>query len=416
MKNRIKNSIIVQGFINSFPNKRTRQTYESNLKDFFNYVKKEPDIYIRDIRILSKMKTYQQTDIYERDIKKYWLHQIKQNRAPKTITSRVNTIKLLLIQNRIKLDDSFWMNIRHRGKGNQPITEDLAPSTSQLKEILQYATINDKAIFLTLFSSGIRISEATAIKLTDIDFKSTPTKITISSQYAKNKKKRITFITDEATEATKAWLKVRKQWLENTSKITHITRELEDKTILKISKSSIDDRLFPTHANTARARWNNLLNKAKLNQTDTNTNYHKLRLHTLRKAFRTQFSKHNHDIAEILLGHEGYLNTSYARFTEDELKEEYLKASKHLKVYETQIDLTKIYQQIKELKEENIALRELFIVQQDALQNLSKHPEKDSVQDGIDFLMKHELRNLTEKEEQEIIKEKRKLNKQHQHG
>jgi integrase len=405
MKNRIKNSIIVQDFINSFPNKRTRQTYESNLKDFFNYVKKEPDTYIKDIRLLSKAKTFQQTDTYERDIKKYWLHQIKQNRAPKTITSRVNTIKLLLIQNKIELDNSVWMNIRRRGKGNQPITEDLAPSTSQLKEILQHATINDKALFLTLFSSGIRISEATAIKLTDIDFKSTPTKITISSQYAKNKKKRITFITDEATEATKAWLKVRKQWLENTSKITHITRELEDKTILKISKSPNDDRLFPTHANTARARWNNLLTKAKLNKTDTNTKYHKLRLHTLRKAFRTQFSKYNHDIAEILLGHEGYLNISYARFTEDELKEEYLKASKYLKVYETQVDLTKIYQQIKELKEENILLKESLKLHDFMLKQISKHPKKTAPKDALNDLLKFNKKNLT-KEEQEIIKEK----------
>ena len=79
MKNRIKNSIIIQNFINEFPNKRTAYTYESNLKDFFNFIKKNPDNYIKDIRLLSKAKTYEQTDIYERDIKKYWLHQIKQN-------------------------------------------------------------------------------------------------------------------------------------------------------------------------------------------------------------------------------------------------------------------------------------------------------------------------------------------------
>jgi len=408
MKNRIKNSIIIQNFINEFPNKRTAYTYESNLKDFFNYIKKNPDDYIKEIRALNRTETYKQTDIYERDIKRYWLHQIKQDRAPKTITSRINTIKLLLIQNRIKLDDSFWTNRRRRGKGNQPITEDTAPSTEQIKKILQHAKINDKAIFLTLLSSGMRISEATQIKLTDIDLKSNPSKITIESQYAKNKKKRITFITDEATESIKAWLKVRKQWLENTSKITHITRELEDKSILKISKSPIDDRLFPTHANTVRARWNNLLNKAELNKTDSKTKYHTMRLHTLRKAFRTQFSKHNHDIAEILLGHEGYLNTAYARYTEEELKKEYLKASKYLNVYETQVDLTKIYQQIKELQKENIALKHLFTVQQEAIKHLSEHPEKNSVKDGLEFLEKYKLRNPTKKEK-EIIKEKTKL-------
>ena len=47
------------------------------------------------------------------------------------------------------------------------------------------------------------------------------------------------------------------------------------------------------------------------------------------------------------MGHEGYLSTAYLRFTEDELKEEYLKGMKYLLIFEAPADETTM---IKELR------------------------------------------------------------------
>jgi hypothetical protein len=63
-----------------------------------------------------------------------------------------------------------------------------------------------KVYILVLSSGGMREVEALAIRIEDIDFRCSPTKIHIREEYAKNREARDIYISDEATDYLKRWL------------------------------------------------------------------------------------------------------------------------------------------------------------------------------------------------------------------
>ena len=63
-----------------------------------------------------------------------------------------------------------------------------------------------KAYLLTLASGGMRTVEALAIRLKDIEFSISPTKIHIRKEYAKTRVARDVYISDEATQYLEQWL------------------------------------------------------------------------------------------------------------------------------------------------------------------------------------------------------------------
>jgi len=84
--------------------------------------------------------------------------------------------------------------------------------------------------------------------------------------------------------------------------------------------------------------WIVLIKKAKCDEKDPSTNRYKVHIHCLRKFFRTNFGKsespNGRDVSEILMGHTGYLNNAYLRFTEEDLKQEYQNAMKHVTIFD----------------------------------------------------------------------------------
>ena len=63
-----------------------------------------------------------------------------------------------------------------------------------------------KAYLLVLASGGMRAVEALAIRLKDIDFTVSPTKVHIRKEYSKTKTARDIYISDEATQYLKQWI------------------------------------------------------------------------------------------------------------------------------------------------------------------------------------------------------------------
>jgi integrase len=64
-----------------------------------------------------------------------------------------------------------------------------------------------KAYILVLASGGFRAVEALAIRLKDIDFSSTPTKIHVRKEFSKTRVSRDVYISDEATKFLNSWIK-----------------------------------------------------------------------------------------------------------------------------------------------------------------------------------------------------------------
>jgi len=321
-------------FLRKFPNYKTKHGYKSALKQFFDFIDKNPDEYIRtDFRTLENGEKIKVQDMHEDDITAFWNDMIERNVPPKTINYYIAAIRVLLQHYRISIDEVFWKELRRRGKGSHPVTSEIPITREMLEKILTHAELKARALFLISASSGMRIGEVLKLKPSDIDFESSPLKINVRAETTKNKTKRITFISNEATRFLKEWLKHRDSYLETASKRTKIVAYHG-----LITKDSNDPRIFPFSVDTAREIWVRLITKSGFTEHDERTGWYKVRIHGLRKFFRTYFvrseSPNGRDIAELLMGHSGYLNESYLRYSEDQLRGEYQKGVKHLLVFD----------------------------------------------------------------------------------
>lgn len=338
-------SKVVDDFLSNFTSSSTIRGYRCHLKQFFTVINKDPDTYIIDVRRLNNDDKLNVLESYEKDITKYWQWLINKGLSPKTIINAIDCIHVFLKQYRIQLDDIVWENIRRRGTGNKPVTEERPITKDMLKKILIHGDAKSKAIFLVTASSGMRVGETANLKMKDVDLESIPTKITVrytGPNSVKTKSSRVTFISNEAAVALKEWLRIREECLALSTKRTNFPGS---------KKQVNDDRVFFCCTTNIRNFWNKLIEKAGLDPKDVRTGRHMVTIQGLRKFFRTNFSRHNRDIAEVLMGHEGYLLSTYLRFTEEELKQEYLKGMKHLLIFETAVDSEELKSLQTELEE-----------------------------------------------------------------
>jgi len=234
--------------------------------------------------------------------------------------------------------------IRHKlPKGNvRTIEKDM--DTDTIRTILQHLDVKGRALVLVLASSGMRINEALTVSLEDIDFKTKPAVITIRGENSKTGDNRITFISSEATQAVKEWLKVRQEYIRTSAK--------RNNGLVKSGRGNPktgedDGRLFPFSDQNASALWDNALEKAELLSRDKTTNRKQLHYHQLRKFFISQLSLIiSGEIAETLAGHNGYLTGSYRRYTKKQLADEYLKGE-HLLTIQAPKELQEIESEFK---------------------------------------------------------------------
>ena len=87
-------------------------------------------------------------DRYEKDIKKYHHKLIEIGKSPTNITVAINTMRVFLKHHKIYLDDEIWKNIKRRGLGNKPVTEETPITNEVLKKILQYEMLGQEQFSL----------------------------------------------------------------------------------------------------------------------------------------------------------------------------------------------------------------------------------------------------------------------------
>ncbi len=333
--------------IEKFSAPSTIRNYRGSLKSFFKIIDKDPSDYIVDIKKLGGEKRENAINAYEEDMKKFWL--ALKDKAPTTRPSRMTHVKMFLSEFGIELSTKFWKNIHRRSPPNKPITDDLAPTNEQMKKILQHADLKAKALFLVLDSSGMRIGEVLKLEPDDIDLEKDPVRINVRAEITKTRRKRVTYMSNEARDTLLEWLKVRGKYLQAAVKKCRVVplRQEDGEVKMVPAKKSLDDpRVFPFSYNTAKQIWNKLLEKAELDMRDKRTKYHKMHIHCMRKRFDTNMpgyiGANGRDIAEALVGHEGYLSSAYRRLSESELAEGYKRGVYGLLIFEKGADLEKM--------------------------------------------------------------------------
>lgn len=170
----------------------------------------------------------------------------------------------------------------------------------EIRQILQNANPKLKTTILIAVSGGLSISEIVQLRLFDIDFTSTPTKVLVRSS-SKRKRTRETFMTEEATIVLKDYLKQSFGWHQNSLNLdlTHIyifgkTSSINDN-ILRFNAKSVKESMCMSLRNHIK----NILNITMKNKNEIN-NFH---FDSCKKYFGTRLCDvAGIDYSETLLG------------------------------------------------------------------------------------------------------------------
>jgi integrase len=207
---------------------------------------------------------------------------------PKTKQQMVIATRQLLLW--FKKDPSILKRLTGRRPGYYPLTMDAIPPEDLLAKMFQLWAPAWKAYFACLASSGCRASELLRVPRVDLDLSQAPPRIILRS--TKSGKPRVAFISAQAKDL------LQQHWDEDPASSLLFTFSIYD----------VDHR------------WGWALRRLRVNARDPTTKRQIYHPHTLRKRFRTILgSRIPRDVLEALMGHEVYLDSSYRRYTTEEL-------------------------------------------------------------------------------------------------
>ena len=196
-------------------------------------------------------------------------------------------------------------------------------------------------------SSGMRIGEAAALRVCDVEFGKTgqPSKISLKARTTKTRKKRVTFISPEAAEILRQYLGER-------------TKQPDDY-VFPRTRQEVDTK------NVASTLYKQIVyafNLAGLRKKeDSESPRYSLHPHCLRKYFHTNCLAAGIDrgLVEGFMGHTFALDSSYLRMTDDELRGNYMKAVDRL-TFLTTPELVADNEEVQRLRDEVAKLRGQF--------------------------------------------------------
>ncbi len=321
-------------FLKTFRSQNTVNSYKYSLKTFLSTIIKEQVEYTTLDKFADRYVSEKRD--HQKDLEDF-LVSIKE-KPPKTVRLMMAAVKTFLLENEIELPQIFWRRLLGRVKGTRALTIDKVPSNAELRQILQHMPIHGKALFLTLATSGMRIGEALKLKIGDVELGEAPAKVSVRGDYTKTGNPRITFVSQEAKEALLEWLKVKEGYIKSAEGRSW-----------KYGKETDENAIFPFESNSAYAVWRNAVRKAGLLQRDPTTSKFTLHPHVLRKFFRTKMgSIIPVDVAEALMGHEGYLTEVYRRYGVDELAEFYKRGESAILIFTNGAEVSKLRIEIEE--------------------------------------------------------------------
>lgn len=207
------------------------------------------------------------------------------------------------------------------------VEEDRIPTKEELKQLLRHGNLEDKVMVCLAASSGIRAGTLVRLRVKDVDLETYPDVgvVYIHPETTKERVKYVTFITPETKKLLKEYLAYRKRKGEN------ITGESPLLAKKKTLKGETD---FYSWVG-LRTKWIRLVKKA--GKTEKPRRFHALRMHTLRKFFRTSLELAGVGRAFIarLMGWKGeYMDESYFKPYIEQLLAEYRKAIPNLTIME----------------------------------------------------------------------------------
>ena len=252
-----------------------------------------------------------------RDLAQYYVHPDIDALAPMSRASYLSSIECYL-QDACEFQlPPLQRKLRERSKREKTVAvvQELCPTREIWQAVLSHLGTRHRAELLLCLSGGLRIGEVLSLWMSDVFLDETPCRIELRGAATKNGLPRRTFVSREAADALRAYLRVRDVEVAKglakcqNCNIRHDLREI-----------------FPmNYRNENRFFWS-AIDAAGYGQRDVRTGRRVLHVHSARKWFITQAKRSAHpDYVESWVGHAGYLSSSYHRPSLDEEREEYLK-------------------------------------------------------------------------------------------
>jgi integrase len=341
---------------------RSKYSYQSGLAHFQKFLKQKYPRY--DIQTVPKSLSNKELDMYTLldGFVSYLMKEVP------NLTS--NSIKLYMAAMRSYLAyydiDVIPSKFRRKVKMPKLYREDEEPlDASDIRKILLSCSNRRlKAYLLVLASGGMRAVEALAIRLKDIDFTVSPTKIHIRKEYSKTKTSRDIYISDEATQYLRQWI----SWKYNNEERPRIKDD--DDLAFTVYRTKTPTTIYVK----VLTEFEKLLSVVGLDERkEGKQRRRKITLHSFRRFVKTVISDQtNTDYSEWFLGHN---KSPYYTKKEPERREIY--ATKCMK-YLTFLDYTtlestgrNIEAKLSEKEKEIQLLRQRDSVNTDAIANLS---------------------------------------------
>jgi integrase len=213
-----------------------------------------------------------------------------------------------------------------------------------------------KSFLLVLASGGTRATEALAIRLKDIDFSVSPTKIHIRKEYAKTRVSRDIYISDEATSYLQQWIdwkyreKAEAEWTKTKN---------EDDLVFGVYNTANKPDPYHIYVKIS-AEFDKLLTIVGMDERKEGMLRRKITLHSFRRHAKSVISNQvNQDFSEWFLGH---AKSSYYTLKEPERREIY---ATRIMRYLTFLDYSYLESTSKNIEEKLIEReQEIFMLKQ----------------------------------------------------
>ncbi|WP_292424279.1 tyrosine-type recombinase/integrase [Methanoregula sp.] len=363
----------VKSFLDDIRMASTRTSYVTGICTFIHFIYCLPPI-------KGKRRTKEEREIYFKKCDEY----LEENRnygddliafiknmnekhcSPQLINVNTTAVKGFLIHHRIILDEFDLRRVKKIKPPLGPVKRKYDISHEEIRKILTHTHITLKLIILILVSSGARIDEVLTLTLKDVELHDNYGIIYISRENTNTKKQRYSFISQEAVEILKEYIR-------------------------KEGKKD-NDRLFDFTYENANYMFNLALKNAGLDGRNENINTRKISFHIFRVYFLSQMKLViSPEIPEMLAGHEGYLTQNYRNYPQKQALEEYLKAVKMV-TFEMPQDVREMQTKFeKELAENTQLVKNLVIENQQLKQQVRTIADtvaqlyklRDSIQDTM---------------------------------
>jgi integrase len=355
---------MVNAFLSSMSRNslKSKSTYQFGLIHFQRFL--EQKYFQYNVETILKPLSKNELDIY------VILDEFISYLVDPTLKLTSNTIKLYItaVKSYLAYYDIDIIPSKFKRKVKMPkmYREDEEPlDASDIRKILLSCNNRRlKTYLLVLASGGMRAMEALAIRLKDIDFTVSPTKVYIRKEYSKTKTARDIYISDEATQYLKQWI----NWKYDKEERPRIRDD--DDLVFTVYRTKTPSTLYVK----ILTEFEKLLSVVGLDERkDGKQKRRKITLHSFRRFVKTVISDQtNTDYSEWFLGHN---KSPYYTKKEPERREIY--ATKCMK-YLTFLDYTtleatgkNIEAKLSEKEKEIQLLRQRNSMNTDAIASLS---------------------------------------------